>query len=234
MPSLFQSQNQKVQIITNLLAACDAKSHEAKYVIRSLEGKLRIGLAERTLIVALAHAIVLWENKKSASHSKPIEPSTDAALSSFLPGGSKWDKEKLAKKMEEGANTVKAVYRCAFAFCFVTQRTDRAWATHSELPSYDMVVPGLLTDGLDGLRTTCKLTPGVPLKPMLAKPTKAITEVLDRFEGKRFTCEYKYDGERAQVHRMPDGKLAVFSRNSEDMSAKYPDLFEQLPQVRLG
>ena len=34
---------------------------------------------------------------------------------------------------------------------------------------------------------------------MLAKPTKAIGEILDRFEGKRFTCEYKYDGERAQV-----------------------------------
>jgi DNA ligase-1 len=34
---------------------------------------------------------------------------------------------------------------------------------------------------------------------MLAKPTKAIGEVLDKFENTKFTCEYKYDGERAQV-----------------------------------
>ena len=66
---------------------------------------------------------------------------------------------------------------------------------------------------------------------MLAKPTKAISEVLDRFDGKRFTCEYKYDGERAQVHFLSDGSLKVFSRNSEDMSKKYPDLVEQLPHV---
>lgn len=66
---------------------------------------------------------------------------------------------------------------------------------------------------------------------MLAKPTKAITEVLDRFEGKEFTCEYKYDGERAQVHMLEDRSIAVFSRNSENMSAKYPDLIEQVPRV---
>ena len=66
---------------------------------------------------------------------------------------------------------------------------------------------------------------------MLAKPTKAIGEVLDRFENKKFTCEYKYDGERAQVHKLEDGTVCVFSRNSEDMSKKYPDLVEQLPRV---
>jgi DNA ligase 1 len=102
---------------------------------------------------------------------------------------------------------------------------------YSELPTYDKVIPALLTVGFDTLRTECKLTPGVPLKPMLAKPTKAIGEVLDRFENKRFTCEYKYDGERAQVHRLADGTICVFSRNSEDMSKKYPDLVEQLPHV---
>ena len=121
------------------------------------------------------------------------------------------NKEKLAARLEEAASILKSVY--------------------SEIPSYDLVIPALLNAGIDKLKEECKLTPGVPLKPMLAKPTKAIGEVLDRFEGKRFTCEYKYDGERAQVHRLEDGTVGVFSRNSEDMSKKYPDLVAQLPNV---
>ena len=81
---------------------------------------------------------------------------------------------------------------------------------------------------------------------MLAKPTKSITEVLDRFEGKNFTCEYKYDGERAQIHYVAQdspqqyhsnvthpgnsdkGLSAIFSRNSEDLSKKYPDILAKL------
>lgn len=69
----------------------------------------------------------------------------------------------------------------------------------SQLPSYDIIIPALLKYPLDELLEHCTMHPGIPLKPMLAHPTKSLTDILDRFEGQTFTCEFKYDGERAQV-----------------------------------
>lgn len=124
--------------------------------------------------------------------------------------------------------------------------TDATLTPSSNLPSYHVIIPAMLKHGIMNLKDHCNLQPGVPLKPMLAKPTKAITEVLDRFEGQTFTCEYKYDGERAQIHyvakdspkqyggpatavsKTSGGLSAIFSRNSEDLSQKYPDILAKL------
>lgn len=78
----------------------------------------------------------------------------------------------------------------------------------SELPSYDLLVPALLEGGIPLARSSLSLTAGIPVHPMLAKPTRGVREVLQRFEGESFTCEWKYDGERAQVSALVFGFLS--------------------------
>lgn len=96
-----------------------------------------------------------------------------------------------------------------------------------EFPNYDAVIEGLLNVGsnIEELLNLCKMRPGVPVKPMLAKPTKEIAIIFKRFENIKFTCEYKYDGLRGQIH-YNDGICHIFSRNLMDMTETYPDIIE--------
>lgn len=176
-----ESQSKKISIINKMLTACNQKSSEAKFLIRSLEGKLRIGLAEKTVLIGLAQAFVNYEAfKKDSKHR--VSPNDLAHAEDVI--------------------------REAF----------------SQVPNYEIVIRTAYEHGISNVLEHCQLQPGVPLKPMLAKPTKSISEILDRFQGEEFTCEYKYDGERAQIHLLPDGTVKIYSRNSEDMSQRYPDL----------
>lgn len=36
------------------------------------------------------------------------------------------------------------------------------------------------------------------------------------------TC--RYDGQRAQIHKLMDGSVKVFSRNGEETTSRFPDL----------
>ncbi len=175
------SVDQKKGRIKKLLVA--AKGSEAGYIVRALQGKLRIGLAQQTVNAALTHAIVLEANKTASL---------------------KLDANALADELLKAVDIVKLVF--------------------SECPSYDLVVPALLDVGIDGLQEKCQFKPGAPVKPMLAKPTTGVAEVLNRFSDVEFTCEYKYDGERAQVHLLEDGSIKIFSRNQEDNTPKFPDI----------
>ena len=84
------SQGRKIAGIKKLLSAADTAhagkgssgiditkdkggASESKFIIRFLEGKLRLGLAERSVLVSLAHAMVSHEVEKKSGHSASSE-----------------------------------------------------------------------------------------------------------------------------------------------------------------
>lgn len=96
----------------------------------------------------------------------------------------------------------------------------------TQFPDHGTVISQLIeSKSLPKTIAFCKLTPGIPCKPMLAKPTKSLQQVFNRFENRKFTCEYKYDGLRGQIHYdRKNETLKIFSRNLEDMTLQYPDI----------
>eukprot|EP00850_Spirogloea_muscicola_P019365 SM000189S04082 [mRNA] locus=s189:128024:134034:+ [translate_table: standard] len=165
-----------------------ARDVEPLFIVRLLQGKMRIGLAEQTVLAALAQAAVLAERPP---------PST----------------AELPARLEEAVRIMKQVF--------------------SVLPNYDIVVPALLEPGgIRALPERCRFTPGTPVGPMLAKPTRGISEVLDKFQNSVFTCEYKYDGERAQIHCLEDDSIEIYSRNAERNTQKYPDIVATMKRYK--
>lgn len=126
---------------------------------------------------------------------------------------SKLKKEELAEIWGKAEEIVKA--------CFARR------------PNYNDLVPVLLEIGVcDELLLRCGLTLHIPLRPMLGSITRDLSEMLTKLQGRDFACEYKYDGQRAQVHCDDNGKVSIFSRHLELMTDKYPDLVELVPKIR--
>lgn len=106
-------------------------------------------------------------------------------------------------------------------------------ACFARRPNYNDLIPALLEIGVcDELLIRCGLSMHVPLRPMLGSITRDLGEMLTKLQGRDFSCEFKYDGQRAQVHCDEKGKVTIFSRHLEVMTSKYPDLVAMVPQIR--
>merc|ERR1719242_2903963 len=187
------TQQEKVRNIQRLFVA--ASGSEAKYICRHLQGKLRIGVNEQTVLAALGRALAFDRLGILSQDQKR-----------------KRDYQRIADLEEEYSAKIKMAV--------------------AQLPSYDIMIGALIEHGIDRLNEHCRLTPGIPIKVMLAKPTKGISEILKRFENIRFTLEYKYDGERAQIHLLPNGQIRIFSRNAENNTEKFPELIDTVNKFK--
>jgi DNA ligase-1 len=189
----------KLSNIKRLLVLCQSvqqldknSMEEAKFLIRGLEGKLRIGLAEKTLLRALTYAFLKDEQENLTFNTK--EKALALTKQAFL----------------ECPNYTLFV-NAMFALCGPHN-------THGTL------------EQLNKLKERCHLTLGTPISPMLAMAARTMKNVVNKFVNTSFTCEYKYDGERAQIHVIssnnskPFLQVKIFSRNLEQNTENFPDI----------
>ncbi|XP_011099504.1 DNA ligase 6 isoform X1 [Sesamum indicum] len=173
------STTRKKSLIVNLMCSCREK--EMKFLVRTLVRNLRIGAMMRTILPALAQAIVM--------------NSADEGVA-----------ENLKDHIQHLSSAVVESYNI--------------------LPNLDLLIPSLMEKGIEFSSSTLSMVPGIPIKPMLAKITNGAPQVLKNFQYMAFTCEFKYDGQRAQIHRLADGSVRVFSRNGDETTLRFPDLVD--------
>jgi len=94
---------------------------------------------------------------------------------------------------------------------------ERAYNISSDL---GRVAKTLAEKGLDGIRTF-QVSIGKPIRPMMAERLSSPEEILEKLGGKCI-AEYKYDGERIQIHKKVK-EVTLFSRRLENISNQYPD-----------
>ena len=157
------SQTRKLQILLDLLQNADPV--EVRYLLRIVTGKMRIGVADMTIVDSIAVAF-----------------------------GTK-DKSDLV----EGAYNI--------------------------MPNLPELAYRAMSGGIDSL-ASLKVTPGIPIRSMLAERLPSLSEILEKMDG-RFAIEYKYDGLRTQVHKIGD-KVELFSRRLENVTSQFPDIVEEI------
>ena len=192
----------------------EAKQRIVERLIQDARGAEESRYIVRTLVQHLRIGAVKTTMLIALSRAFMLSKPTAAAFETRNPKHlAKLKKEELAELYGKNEEIVKA--------CFARR------------PNYNDLIPALLEIGIgDELLLRCGLAMHIPLRPMLGSITRDLGDMLTRLQGRDFSCEYKYDGQRAQVHCDDKGKVTIFSRHLEVMTDKYPDLVALVPQIR--
>ena len=97
---------------------------------------------------------------------------------------------------------------------------ERAYNLRADLGNVAKIVAEKGIEALKGIKPEV----GIPVRPMLAERLSSPIEILKKAGGKALV-EYKYDGERAQIHKK-GRKVWIFSRRLENITRQYPDVVD--------
>jgi DNA ligase 1 len=93
--------------------------------------------------------------------------------------------------------------------------------TYNIFPDLGKIASILMDEGLEKIKKT-RIQVGIPIRMMLASRIQ-YSQIQKKLGGKEFIAEYKYDGERVQVHKAGK-KISLFSRQLKNITDQYPDV----------
>ncbi len=207
------SVDRKLQLIAELLSS--AKGVEARYIIRTILGQLRVGTGAGILRDAIAWAYFPEAVEKvfvSCKSCHNTVPPADECMECGKP------LEKAAKDEGEAREE----------YNIILQKIQTAIDLTND---FSLVAKKAKTEGASGLdRVEVKI--GNPIKVMLALKVETVEEGLEAV-GKPALCEYKYDGFRLECHRSGE-KIWLYTRRLENVTAQFPEVVDHLKKYVKG
>ena len=249
-----KSQQKKTDLICELLTSSQAL--EAKYITRTILGELRIGVAEGIIRDAIAQAYfinIYWKeilNQKINSEKRAdmlLKDTKDRKINI----DEKMDKyfEKTSSKLYslfKNNNTVSIIELTDnidlnkketdifissdkdLASKLKSRITDTIESAYNITNDFGLIASISSQEGLEGFENI-SLNPNRPIRAMLYQKVENINEAFEKV-GSPARLEYKYDGFRLQIH-CKDGKIYLFTRKLENVTAQFPDIVEYIKQA---
>ncbi|CAD6953172.1 unnamed protein product [Tilletia caries] len=209
------SQSAKLSHVTKLLVA--SRGEETRFLARTFIAHLRIQAVRTTMATSLARAFALVDTPHAPGSSKPTDDGLKLSQSAKARGKSKASDTVVSEHDGPSpylihpherrgllAHPTKTKDRQNERWIELTARMAKAERVVREVrarhPNFTSIVPALLNVGLSGLSESVPLRIGTPLSPMLASITRSLPNMFDKLGTRPFVSEYKYDGQRVQIH----------------------------------
>ncbi len=221
------------------LRALKAVSGASEKKIQELYGKLGdIGLTAEKLLLSKAQVTLYTEpltvERVYSSLEKIARTTGEGAIETKLqilvgilgsaqPKEAKYIMRMVTGTMRLGVADMTILDALAVAYGGskeVREAFERAYNISSDI---GLVAKVAAEGGLKAIKEF-KIRVGNPIRPMLAERLSTAEEILEKMDGKGL-AEFKYDGERMQIHKRGE-EIIIFSRRQENITAQYPDVVE--------
>ena len=199
----------KLRLLLELLSR--ATPEEAKYLIKLMTGDMRTGVKQSLVEEAIAEA---WPSPVGNEMPGKGSATADVRRASMLLG-SLPEVVALAAAGRLGDARMKLFHPLGFVLASPVQSVDEAIARFSEEIAHEKteLSPGSLPAESAAEGSGLSLASGSETAPLRAAQ-----------------LEDKFDGIRAQLH-VGKGRVALYSRNREDLSGAFPELVEAFSTI---